>query len=690
MARMAERLNQFVDQLADRMNDMMNPRRRGDRNGRRSEGEESRNPFFEGDSSSSAEQPDRPRTLFVEPIIWDIGDEKEEYPFVENFQNFQEEKNNVSFTGVVLGVEEESLPVYDTDIEDVIEEEEGFVGKGGFGGEEDNIEDVVVVANDLCFSMIQTTLSVDFSKIIDSNPHKLIWLQKGNLVEVSNTETLINSLNNVWIGKLKMHANVARFERKIDSQTRPKVSPQVVDSNRTASFTNKVNSYANVAKNPCCGNASNYDHKDSGISRPTITLSHDISKDFPMALLAMCRNEGFMEVEFKYLGGLWVLFEFPSKEAKEKFLNHNGIKSWFSTLKPWYDEFVVDERLIWLEIESVPIRTWCNDAFTNLCRKWGEVFFLDDSDPCNRLSKRLCVKSSHALLVFESTLVTLNNVTYAIRVRELCSWMPNFICNDSKSDDDANSVGHHEQHRHGKADTAQEPASSRPNVHDDLKESHIDSDPFGLGPLINKTAKKATSLSHSNTPDHPPGFYPFKNVQYASDSTYNFSGGDPSKNSGFSLLERLEETIKVGLALGLNMEGVLCCVGCRRRIEESMPVYDTNIEDVIEEEEGFVGKEGFGEEKDNIEDVVVVANDLCFSMIQTTLSVDFSKTVDSNPHELIWLQKGGSVYYQRSGLKVCKITDELTEDCLIRRFNRQQVESYQRITDAGSLAEGLQ
>ncbi|GJR86509.1 hypothetical protein Tco_0210520 [Tanacetum coccineum] len=56
----------------------------------------------------------------------------------------------------------ESLPVYDTDIEDVIEEEEEFIGKGGFDGEEDNIEDVVVVASDLCSSMIQTILSVDY------------------------------------------------------------------------------------------------------------------------------------------------------------------------------------------------------------------------------------------------------------------------------------------------------------------------------------------------------------------------------------------------------------------------------------------------------------------------------------------------------------------------------------------------
>ncbi|GJW08267.1 putative reverse transcriptase domain-containing protein [Tanacetum coccineum] len=61
MARMEERLDQFVDQLADRMNDMMNTRRHEDRNGSRSEGEESENPFFKGDGSSSDEQPNRPR-----------------------------------------------------------------------------------------------------------------------------------------------------------------------------------------------------------------------------------------------------------------------------------------------------------------------------------------------------------------------------------------------------------------------------------------------------------------------------------------------------------------------------------------------------------------------------------------------------------------------------------------------------
>ncbi|GJY66971.1 hypothetical protein Tco_0469209 [Tanacetum coccineum] len=146
------------------MNDMMNPRRRGDRDGRIGEGEELEYPFFEDDSSSF--------------------DEWGDYSMASDDYEGPPDETNVSFLGVVLGVEEESMPVYDTDIEDAIEDEEGFVGKRGFGEEEDNMEDVVVMANDLCFSKIQT-VSVDFSKILDSNPHELILLQKGNLVEVS-------------------------------------------------------------------------------------------------------------------------------------------------------------------------------------------------------------------------------------------------------------------------------------------------------------------------------------------------------------------------------------------------------------------------------------------------------------------------------------------------------------------------
>nr|GEX24938.1 hypothetical protein [Tanacetum cinerariifolium] len=103
--------------------------------------------------------------------------------------------------------EEESMSVYDTDIEDVIDEEEGFVGKGGIGEEEDNIEDVVVVANDIfvgkggigeeedniedvvvvandiCSLMIQTTLCVDVEEDINTKSHELMSFGKSIIIK---------------------------------------------------------------------------------------------------------------------------------------------------------------------------------------------------------------------------------------------------------------------------------------------------------------------------------------------------------------------------------------------------------------------------------------------------------------------------------------------------------------------------
>nr|GEU74889.1 putative reverse transcriptase domain-containing protein [Tanacetum cinerariifolium] len=78
MARIEEKLDQFADSFANQMNDMMNPKRRGDRNSRRSEGEESENSFFEGDGSS----------LFVERKEWEddrvTGDDYEEGPVIDD------------------------------------------------------------------------------------------------------------------------------------------------------------------------------------------------------------------------------------------------------------------------------------------------------------------------------------------------------------------------------------------------------------------------------------------------------------------------------------------------------------------------------------------------------------------------------------------------------------------------------
>ncbi|GJY72229.1 hypothetical protein Tco_0475932 [Tanacetum coccineum] len=117
-----KRLQGFLELLLLRFLIKMSPKR--------SEGEESEYPFFEGDGSSSDEWRDYGMASddYEGPPVFDDDQYKdvieEEEGFIDNYANFQKDKTNVSFLGVVLGVEEESMPIYDTNIEEAIEDEE--------------------------------------------------------------------------------------------------------------------------------------------------------------------------------------------------------------------------------------------------------------------------------------------------------------------------------------------------------------------------------------------------------------------------------------------------------------------------------------------------------------------------------------------------------------------------------------
>ncbi|GKC79823.1 hypothetical protein Tco_1130597, partial [Tanacetum coccineum] len=309
-------------------------------------------------------------------------------------------------------------------------------------------------------------------------------------IKVLDSDALINSISNIWIGKLHLHANVARIAM-------------------TLIFV-KLH---NVIKD-----SDNGEFKDVGDSHHSVSLQMENSNEFLLAILgcyndfraiahtcSMCRSEGFLDVQFKYLGGLR------------------------------HDDFVVEECLIWLKIKGVTLRAWNKKTFTHICSKWGKVLFSDNTDRCNRLSKWLCIKSSHASLVFATIMIPLNKVTYVIRVRELCSWTPSFLGEDSVTNDEdfmgkyeadkadffknkdaesavglANDIGDeniyvnndkvHDEcahevpvttHKYGSKGTGEEP---------------LDSDPFELDSLIKKRDGKDTKVKCSVTPDFPPGF----------------------------------------------------------------------------------------------------------------------------------------------------------------------------------------
>nr|GEU40194.1 RNA-directed DNA polymerase, eukaryota, nucleotide-binding alpha-beta plait domain protein [Tanacetum cinerariifolium] len=134
-------------------------------------------------------------------------------------------------------------------------------------------------------------------------------------IRVINLDRLINNLCTLWIGRMHLHANVVRFARP------PK---------RTA------------------------------YSIPTPA------------------NPGFKNVKLVYLGGLWVMIELESLQAKESFLQHIGVASWFSHLRNAQMDFVSRDRIVSVDLEGVPLHAWTRATFIRIGSKWGEVLELEE------------------------------------------------------------------------------------------------------------------------------------------------------------------------------------------------------------------------------------------------------------------------------------------------------------------------
>nr|GFA73454.1 RNA-directed DNA polymerase, eukaryota [Tanacetum cinerariifolium] len=80
-------------------------------------------------------------------------------------------------------------------------------------------------------------------------------------------------------------------------------------------------------------------------------------------------REGSSGLKISYLGGFWVLLEFNSFQSCEKFHNHEGIKSWFSTLSQWTPNFEIQDRVVWIDIKGTPLRAWSQSTFNKIARK---------------------------------------------------------------------------------------------------------------------------------------------------------------------------------------------------------------------------------------------------------------------------------------------------------------------------------
>ncbi|GJV08791.1 RNA-directed DNA polymerase, eukaryota [Tanacetum coccineum] len=60
-------------------------------------------------------------------------------------------------------------------------------------------------------------------------------------------------------------------------------------------------------------------------------------------------------------------------------MKHVGVASWFSQLRTAQSDFVSRERIVWIDIEGVPLHAWSRPTFSKIGSRWGEVLELEDN-----------------------------------------------------------------------------------------------------------------------------------------------------------------------------------------------------------------------------------------------------------------------------------------------------------------------
>ncbi|GKA38197.1 RNA-directed DNA polymerase, eukaryota [Tanacetum coccineum] len=405
-----------------------------------------------------------------------------------------------------------------------------------------------------------------------------------------------------------------------------KIKDSSIGNTKDNGHRDDVSSYANVVKNQSQGNGEND-------SKPVLVLDDSCvnTQDYSCCLNGKVKevgvlenlkvalgNEGFTDIDLRYMGGLWVMIAFDSVEAKEKFLLSTGVCSWFSQLIQASSEFITDERVTMVEIEGIPLKVWNENTFIRIASKWGTLLNVENLEKENYHCKRLCVLTKSMSHIFESFKINYKGKTHWVRAIEIPGWTPDLDDqNDEESDSedeeceevfkkdfgesDEEVQGENDVSRVSDTEVEEENPKSKDGVVSSEQNGKQSEDPFNIYSLLNKDKMKNNKeASTKESLEYPPGFTPrendvenvemdnqkdncdgeFGNVNNISDevnfssgfNTYKKAGGESmdsdhcreseGSRKGGSILMLMDELVKVGQTMGYNMDG------CMKNIEE--------------------------------------------------------------------------------------------------------------------------
>ncbi|KAK9071563.1 hypothetical protein SSX86_007991 [Deinandra increscens subsp. villosa] len=348
-------------------------------------------------------------------------------------------------------------------------------------------------------------------------------------VKGSDINAIIEKVRAMWIGRFHLYADKARFgrERPLGDDGKKQANPKDAADKGTA-----TEDGAGVVKPFRGGMASSGSQpsyaqaiKDGFMPKPILGKPDSNAKyvvknfqenqvlvsNFDKSLLVKVRdprmmakvfifahNEGFYDVQFRYLGGLWLRVDCDSTESCSKFAKCSSFKEIFQEIKHLSEDFVVDEKIVWVEVRGLPLVAWSNAAFHQVACRWGKCLFSDDDVEEPLAFNRVCLLTRQVERIRDSAIVEVNGKFYDVLVTESHAWSPSFEYVEEEDESDE-----------------EEDDNAVLNENVDEHREKINSDPFELRKIIENGGSLEKSDgkpvedqadSTSNTYSKPPGF----------------------------------------------------------------------------------------------------------------------------------------------------------------------------------------
>nr|GEZ99087.1 hypothetical protein [Tanacetum cinerariifolium] len=96
-----------------------------------------------------------------------------------------------------------------------------------------------------------------------------------------------------------------------------------------------------------------------------------------------------------------------------------AVGSWFSQIIQAHNDFVIDERVVWVEVEGIPCKWWSRNTFSRTASRWGTLLNGEESEEKGYHSNRIYIRTKLKTVIFDSFKMVYRGMTCWVRAIEV-------------------------------------------------------------------------------------------------------------------------------------------------------------------------------------------------------------------------------------------------------------------------------